>query len=276
MKDDQIIEAGRKAYQKMASDRTANTRDVAIDRLYVENAVTAMVHNLALVDEQLADPARFPTDTATSDARATLAMKAQLTAIAAQQKKALDLLSGALETSNFNTMQNPTDGDGPAVAHNRSSLSGAPGELQNPNANLDMTSGGPDDTVADAISSQRGTNFSSVEGCSDGHGRRRRLQWRIALTPPQERPDEQSKRVAKPEIERSRRRSVLGFSACSKGTGCFLFIARVFAASALCLVLAACGASQPDRLFPLRPRPLRASCRTLDSVRSRLPRGRRR
>lgn len=87
MKDDQIIEAGRKAYQKMASDRTANARDVAIDRLYVENAVTAMVHNLALVDEQLADPSRFPTDSATSDARATLAMKAQLTAIAAQQKR---------------------------------------------------------------------------------------------------------------------------------------------------------------------------------------------
>ena len=155
MKDDQIIEAGRKAYQKMASDRTANTRDVAIDRLYVENAVTAMVHNLALVDEQLADPTRFPTDTATSAARSTLAMKAQLTAIAAQQKKALDLLSGALETSNFNTMQNPTDGDGPTVAHNRSSLSGAPGELQNPNSNLDMSSGTPDDSVADAISSQQ-------------------------------------------------------------------------------------------------------------------------
>ena len=155
MKDDQIIEAGRKAYQKMSSDRTTNTRDVAIDRLYVENAVSAMVHNLALVDEQLADPARFPTDTARSDARATLAMKAQLTAIAAQQKKALDLLSGALETSNFNTMQNSTDGDGPTVAHNRSSLSGAPGELQNPSTNLDMSSGTPDDMVADAISSQQ-------------------------------------------------------------------------------------------------------------------------
>ena len=154
MKDDQIIEAGRKAYQKMAADRTANTRDVAIDRLYVENAVTAMVHNLALVDEQLADPLRFPADTATSDARSTLAMKEQLTAIAAQQKKALDLLSGALETSNFNTMQNPTDGDGPTVAHNRSSLSGGPGELQNPNSNLDM-SGTANDTVADAISSQQ-------------------------------------------------------------------------------------------------------------------------
>ena len=155
MKDDQIIEAGRKAYQKMSSDRTTNTRDLAIDRLYVENAVSAMVHNLALVDEQLADPARFPTDTARNDARATLAMKAQLTAIAAQQKKALDLLSGALETSNFNTMQNSTDGDGPTVAHNRSSLSGAPGELQNPSTNLDMSSGTPDDMVADAISSQQ-------------------------------------------------------------------------------------------------------------------------
>jgi hypothetical protein len=155
MKNDEIIEAGRKAYQKMASDRTANTKDVAIDRLYVENAVTAMVHNLALVDEQLADPARFPTDAATGSARSTLAMKAQLAAIAAQQKKALDLLSGALETSSFNTLQNPTDGDGPTIAHSRSSLSGAPGELQNPGSTLDMTAAAPDDSVADAISSRQ-------------------------------------------------------------------------------------------------------------------------
>jgi hypothetical protein len=154
MKNDQIIESGRKAYQKMSSDRTANARDVAIDRLYVENAVTAMVHNLALVDAQLSDPQRFPSDAATADARSTLAMKAQLTAIASQQKKALDLLSGALETSNFNTMQS-NNSDGPEITHSRSSLSGAPGELQNPGATLDMTSVAPDDNVADSISTQQ-------------------------------------------------------------------------------------------------------------------------
>jgi hypothetical protein len=156
MKDDEIIEAGRKAYQKMSSDRTANTRDVPIDRLYVENAVTAMVHNLALVDQQLADPARFPTDAAPGDARSTLLMKAQLTAIASQQKKALDLLSGALETSNFNSMQNSPD-DGPTVVRNRTSLSGAPGDLQDPGAALDMSAGAPDDTLANAISAQQTT-----------------------------------------------------------------------------------------------------------------------
>ncbi len=155
IKDDEVIESARKAYQKMSADRTANARDVAIDRLYVENAVTAMVHNLALVDDQLADPTRFPTDAATADARATLAMKEQLTAIAVQQKKALDLLSGALETGNFNTMQNSTDGNGPEIVHNHSSLTSAPGELQNPGAALDMTSGPPDDNVADAISAQQ-------------------------------------------------------------------------------------------------------------------------
>jgi hypothetical protein len=155
MKDDEIIESGRKAYQKMSSDRTASARDVAIDRLYVENAVTAMVRNLAIVDQQLADPNRFPTDAATADARSTIAMKAQLTAIAVQQKKALDLLSGALETGNFNSLQNPTDGNGPEIARTRSSLSAAPGELQNPSVGIDMASGTPDDTVADAISARQ-------------------------------------------------------------------------------------------------------------------------
>lgn len=154
MKDDDIIEAGRKAYQKLSSDRTSNTKDVPIDRLYVENAVTAMVHNLALVDQQLADPTRFPTDAANADAHSTLLMKAQLTAIATQQKKALDLLSGALETSNFNSMQNSPD-DGPTVVNNRSSLSTGPGDLQSPGAGIDMSAGAPNDNVADAIAAQQ-------------------------------------------------------------------------------------------------------------------------
>jgi hypothetical protein len=150
MKNDEIIESGRKAYLKMSSDRAASARDVAIDRLYVENAVAALVHNLALVDDQLADPKRFPPDAAV-EARSTSAMKAQLTAIAVQQKKALDLLSGALETGNFNTMQTPSDDNGPTIAHNRSSLSATPPEFQNPSVSMDMAAGTPDDAVADGL-----------------------------------------------------------------------------------------------------------------------------
>jgi hypothetical protein len=151
MKNDEVIESGRKAYQKMSADRTGSTRDLAIDRLYVENAIAALVHNLAIVDAQLADPQRFPPDLATG-APSTAAMKAQLTGIAAQQKKSLDLLSGALETGNFNAMQNPNDG--PTVANSRSSLS-APSAVQNPSAAMGTLGSTPDDNVADEISQQQ-------------------------------------------------------------------------------------------------------------------------
>jgi hypothetical protein len=149
MKNDEIIENGRKAYQKMATDRATRSRDVAIDRLYVENAIAALVHNLAVVDDQLADPTRFPPGS-TSSATSTTAMKLQLTAIAAQQKKALDLLSGALETSNFDAMQS-TNEDGPTIAHSRSSLS-TPAEVQDPASALGVGADAPDNNVADEIS----------------------------------------------------------------------------------------------------------------------------
>jgi hypothetical protein len=158
MKNDEVIESGRKAYQKMSADRTGNTRDLAIDRLYVENAIAALVHNLAIVDGQLADANRFPPDA--SGAASTAAMKAQLGAIAAQQKKALDLLSGALETGNFNAMQNSGD-DGPAIAHTRSSLS-APTEVQNPTVTMDIAASTPDDNISDEIA-QRQAQVAELE-----------------------------------------------------------------------------------------------------------------
>jgi hypothetical protein len=159
MKNDEIIESGRKAYQKMSADRTTNTRDLAIDRLYVENAITALVHNLSIVDAQLADPIRFPLDAA-NGASSPAAMKAQLAAIAAQQKRALDLLSGALETGNFNAMQNSSD-DGPTIVHTRSSLS-APTEVLNPSVTLDVGASTPDDNIADEIS-QRQAQLAEME-----------------------------------------------------------------------------------------------------------------
>jgi len=159
MKNDQVIESGRKAYQKMSADRTTNTRDLAIDRLYVENAIAALVHNLAIVDAQLADPNRFPID-AQAGASSPTVMKTQLSAIAAQQKRALDLLSGALETGNFNSMQNSGD-DGPEIAHTRSSLS-APTEVQNPSVTMDIGSSTPDDGIADEIS-QRQAQLADLE-----------------------------------------------------------------------------------------------------------------
>jgi len=161
MKNDEVIESARKAYLKMSSDRTASARDVAIDRLYVENDVAALVHNLAIVDDQLADPKRFPQDAANGSV-STAAMKGQLAAIATQQKRALDLLSGALETGNFDSMQNPNGDDGPAISQRRSSISAAPPEFQNPSVSMNMASGTPDDAVADELSARQ-TQLATLE-----------------------------------------------------------------------------------------------------------------
>jgi hypothetical protein len=99
MQNDSIVDAGRKAYRKMAADQVAKTSGgVSMDRLYVSNAVSAMVHNLAEIDLLLGDPKRFPVSGSNDDAREAVTMKAQLAAIADLQRKTLDLLNGALQS----------------------------------------------------------------------------------------------------------------------------------------------------------------------------------
>jgi hypothetical protein len=112
MKNDAVIEAGGKAYRKMAADQMAQAKgSVGMDRLFVENAVGAIVHNLAEIDALLDDPRRFPIAAASTDTRNAVAMKAQLQAIADQQKRTLNVLNGVLETDNLQDMQSFGDLD---------------------------------------------------------------------------------------------------------------------------------------------------------------------
>jgi hypothetical protein len=86
MKNDAVIEAGRRAFVKMAWDQAQGSKALDIDRLSIKNAVAAMVHNLYGIDQVLDDPARFPPQPKTDDERTADRMKAALQAVEDRQK----------------------------------------------------------------------------------------------------------------------------------------------------------------------------------------------
>jgi hypothetical protein len=107
MKNDEIIGAGHRAFSKMGRDQSGNSSAaIDIDKLYLEQVETRLVHNLGVVDKMLGDPKRFPAKPITNDDRDATMMKSQLLAVADQQRKALDLVSGTLETESLGQMQN--------------------------------------------------------------------------------------------------------------------------------------------------------------------------
>ena len=106
MKNDEIIGAGHRAFAKMAHDGTgASSAAIDIDKLYLEQVETRLVHNLGVIDRLLSDQKRFPDAPKSDDERDALVMRSQLQAVAASQRKALDLVSGTLETESLGQMQ---------------------------------------------------------------------------------------------------------------------------------------------------------------------------
>jgi len=103
--NDRIIDTGRKAILKMGADQVKGSIAHPMDALVAENVVGSMVHNLAIIDQKLDDPARFPLDPKTDDERLADRVKAQLLAIADTQRRQLNALNGTIETDNLNTMQ---------------------------------------------------------------------------------------------------------------------------------------------------------------------------
>jgi hypothetical protein len=106
MKNDEIIGAGHRAFGKMARDSAGSSgAAIDIDKLYLEQVETRLVHNLAVVDRLLGDEKRFPANPKSDDERDASALRAQLLAVADSQRKALDLVSGTLETESLGQMQ---------------------------------------------------------------------------------------------------------------------------------------------------------------------------
>jgi hypothetical protein len=106
MKNDEIISAGHRAFSKMSHDGAGtSSAAIDIDKLYLEQVETRLVHNLGVIDRLLSDQKRFPDAPRSDDERDALVMRSQLQAVAASQHKALDLVSGTLETESLGQME---------------------------------------------------------------------------------------------------------------------------------------------------------------------------
>jgi hypothetical protein len=90
----------------MAHDQgVSSSAAIDIDKLYLEQVETRLVHNLGVIDRMLGDQIRFPVRAKNADEQDALAMRSQLLAVSDSQRKALDLVSGTLETENLGQMQ---------------------------------------------------------------------------------------------------------------------------------------------------------------------------
>ncbi len=128
MKNDEIIGAGHRAFAKMSRDAGDNSSgSIEIDKLYLEQVETRLVHNLKVIDKMLGDEQRFPAQPKTADEREAAAMKSQLLAVAQSQRRALDLVSGTLDTEMLGQLQSDNDNAMKAAV-------GAPGPVSVPTA----------------------------------------------------------------------------------------------------------------------------------------------
>lgn len=115
MKNDVVIESGRREFAKMAWDQTQGSAALGVDRLALKNVASAMVHNLYAIDQVLDDPARFPQDPSTADEQAADRMKAALQAVEDRQKAQLNLIDGTVETDELSEMRHDFAGYNPTV-----------------------------------------------------------------------------------------------------------------------------------------------------------------
>lgn len=90
---------------------THNTNPALLmDNQHLYQTVNEIVHNLAIIDAILNDPKKFPTVAKTDEEKAALQLKAELQAVADEQRKNLNILSGLEET--FSLQDLIAKGDG--------------------------------------------------------------------------------------------------------------------------------------------------------------------
>ncbi|HVA33982.1 MAG TPA: hypothetical protein VNG31_07515, partial [Candidatus Baltobacteraceae bacterium] len=102
IKNYQAIDASRNAVAAAAAD--ANDPHSQMARLYIENTVSAIVHNLAVIDHFLADTKHFPLDPTNDDERAAAKVKARLAAVEANQRMLLNGIYATAETAGMADM----------------------------------------------------------------------------------------------------------------------------------------------------------------------------
>jgi hypothetical protein len=83
---------------------------LVLDNQHLVKLTSQLVHNLAIIDSLLNDPSRFPTAAKTDADREALLLKAQLQAVADQQRKALNILYGLSDTLSLQELVAKGDG----------------------------------------------------------------------------------------------------------------------------------------------------------------------
>lgn len=126
MKNDEVIESGRREFAKMAWDQAQGSAALGIDRLALKNVASAMVHNLYQIDQVLDDPTRFPPNPSNGDEEAADHMKAALLAVEDRQKAQLNLISGTVETEELSQMRHDIPAYSPTVNNPNQSSVAAP------------------------------------------------------------------------------------------------------------------------------------------------------
>ena len=81
-----------------------NSAAMQLDSQHLEQIIGALTHNLDLIEAQLNDPNRFPKTPKDDADRKALEIKAQLEAVAAQQKQTLNVLNALLDTRSMEAL----------------------------------------------------------------------------------------------------------------------------------------------------------------------------
>lgn len=103
---DRRIASGRSTFGLMGRHQVLKDADrMEFDRIALGSAVVTLARSVGAAETLLSDKRRFPAHPATDDERDAAAMKAQLQAVVDEQKNALNILSGVLETDLLGQMQ---------------------------------------------------------------------------------------------------------------------------------------------------------------------------
>lgn len=107
LQSDKII-ANSKPYfhdfvKATAAGQSSAGKDMAVERL--ETLIGPLVKNTQAVDKLLSDPFAFPKVAYSDDDQKLLQMREQLLVVNAQQKKALDVISGFVDTQQLGELQ---------------------------------------------------------------------------------------------------------------------------------------------------------------------------
>ncbi|HEY4441081.1 MAG TPA: hypothetical protein VGN14_11550 [Candidatus Elarobacter sp.] len=106
MEADVKIAAGANAFASMSNHQIMHDRGrMQFDRMALGNAVMGLARSIIEAERLLEDKHRFPAAPSTDDERDAAAMKSQIEAVLAQQKAALNVMSGVYETELMGQMQ---------------------------------------------------------------------------------------------------------------------------------------------------------------------------